>query len=217
MRDWGFPSMLGGVAYAPFDYIGDFLRGTRGIMIDMYRTPDKLLEAMEKLIPFILYGAITPARISGGRFIFMPLHKGMDGFMSIDQFKTFFWPSLRKVILRLIEEDLIPMVLWEGDCTSRLEIIRDIPRGKAIYWFERTDIFKAKEILGDSVCIRGNVPATMLCVGYPDDVRDYSKKLIDEVGEDGGFILDGGIGVPDEAKVENVRAMADTTREYGIY
>jgi uroporphyrinogen-III decarboxylase len=213
----GFPSQVGGVAYAPFDYIGDFLRGTQGIMLDMYRVPDKLLESMEKMIPFILQGAITAARMTGVPFIFMPLHKGPDGFMSLDQFKTFYWPYLQKVIMSLIEEGLIPMVLWEGDCTSRLETIKDIPRGKAIYWFERTDIFKAKEILGDTVCIRGNVPGTLLCVGSPGDVEAYCKKLIDVAGKGGGFILDGAIGIPDEAKPENVKAMVDTTREYGVY
>ena len=217
MTALGFPSQSGGVAYAPFDYIGDFLRGTRGIMLDMYRLQDKLLEALEKVIPFILQGAIAVARTTGVPFIFMPLHKGLDGFMSLDQFKAFFWPSLKRVILSLIEEGFIPTVLWEGDCTSRLEAIRDIPKGKAIYWFEQTDIFKAKAILGDTVCIRGNVPATLLCVGSPRDVEAYCKKLIDVVGKGGGFILDGAIGIPDDARPENVKAMADTARKYGVY
>ena len=217
MTALGFPSQIGGVAYAPYDYIGDFLRGTRGIMLDMYRVPDKLLAAMEKLIPFILQGAMGPARRSGIPFIFMPMHKGLDGFMSLDQFKTFFWPPLRKVILNLMDEGFIPMVLWEGNCTSRLETIKDIPEGKAIYWFEQTDIFKAKEILGETVCIRGNVPASLLCLGSPKDVEAYCKKLIDRVGKGGGFILDGAIGTPDDAKPENVKAMADFTRRYGVY
>lgn len=217
MTALGFPSQIGGLAYAPFDYIGDFLRGTRGIMLDMYRVPDKLLESMEKLIPFILQGAIGAVRMTGIPCVFMPLHKGLDSFMSLDHFKTFFWPSLRKVILSLIEEGLTPMVFWEGNCTSRLETIRDIPRGKAIYWFEQTDIFKAKEILGDTVCIRGNVPAAMLNIGSPEDVKAYCKKLIDVIGKGGGFILDGAIGIPDEAKPENVKAMAESVSEYGIY
>jgi len=109
------------------------------------------------------------------------------------------------------------LVLWEGDCTSRLEIIKDIPKGKAIYWFEQTDIFRAKEVLCDTVCIRGNVPATLLCVGRPEDIEEYCKKLIRVVGKGGGFILDGAIGIPDEARLENVKAMANTTREYGRY
>jgi len=98
-----------------------------------------------------------------------------------------------------------------------LEIIKDIPRGKAIYWFERTDVFKAKAILGDRVCIRGNVPSTLLCTGTPDEVKHYCKKLIDVVGKDGGLIVDGDVGIADEAKPENVKAMTDFTKEYGVY
>ena len=215
MASLGFPEQIGGVAYAPFDYIGDFFRGTRGIMLDMFRVPDKLHQVMEKVTPFILAGAINAAKVTGVPFVFMPLHKGLDGFMSPAQFNEFFWPYLKNVIVRLIEEDLIPFVLWEGDCTSRLETITDIPAGKAIYAFERTDIFKAKEVLRDRVCIRGNVPSHLLCLGSPDEVRTYCRKLIDVVGAGGGFLMDGAIGIPDESKPENVKAMAEITREYG--
>jgi len=39
MNELGFPHMFGGTAYAPFDYFGDNFRGTKGIMLDMYRNP----------------------------------------------------------------------------------------------------------------------------------------------------------------------------------
>jgi uroporphyrinogen-III decarboxylase len=120
-------------------------------------------------------------------------------------------------MLALIDEGITPCPLFEGDYTSRLEVIGDIPKGKAMYLFEQTDMFKAKEVLGDRVCLRGNVPAALLCTGTPQEVRDYCQKLIDGVGRGGGFIMDGAIGVPDEAKPENVKAMADFTREYGVY
>ncbi|MDH5696100.1 MAG: hypothetical protein OEZ00_05790 [Dehalococcoidia bacterium] len=217
MEELGFPCQFASTAYTPFDYIGDFLRGTRGIMLDMYRNPDKLLEAIEKVLPIMIEGAVSAAKRSGVPRVFMPLHKGAHGFMSLEQFKTFYWPTLQKLILALIDEGLTPCPFFEGDYTSRLEIISDIPKGKAGYIFEHTDIFKAKEVLGDCVCIRGNVPASLLCAGTPQDVRDYCKKLIDVVGKGGGFIMDGAIGIPDEAKIENVRAMADFTREYGVY
>ena len=67
------------------------------------------------------------------------------------------------------------------------------------------------------MCIRGNVPASLLCLGSPQDVETYCKKLIDMVGKGGGFILDGAIGTPDDARPENVRAMADFTRKHGAY
>ena len=217
MAGLGFPCQFGGVAYAPFDYLGDLLRGTRGIMLDMYRLPDKLHQAMDKLIPYILRGAFGPAKGSGIPRIFIPLHKGLDGFMSLEQFRTFYWPSLRKLIMALIDGGLTPNVLWEGNCESRLETIKDIPRGKAVYAFERTDIFKAKAIIGDTVCIRGNVPPSLLTIGSSQAVREYCKKLISVVGKGGGFMMDGASGIPDETKPENLKAMEETTKEFGVY
>lgn len=217
MNELGFPHMFGGTAYAPFDYFGDNFRGTKGIMLDMYRNPGKLVKAMEKVLPILAQSAINDAKRAGIPYIFMPLHKGLDGFMSLDQFRTFYWPTLRDLMSEFIKNDLVPCPLWEGRCDSRLEIIKDIPAGKAIYHFERTDIFKAKEILGGRVCIRGNVPPSVLVMGTPEQVRDYCKRLIDVVGKDGGFIMDGAIGIPDEAKPENVKAMEVTTKEYGMY
>ena len=136
--------------------------------------------------------------------------------MSMDQFKKFFWPTLRELMVALIHEGLTPCPLWEGNCTSRLEVIKDIPAGKACYAFEATDLVKAKEILGDTVCIRGNVPLSILATGTPDDVRTCCKKLIDTVGQGGGYIMDASTGL-DDARPENVRAMFDFTREYGVY
>ncbi|MFC1861584.1 uroporphyrinogen decarboxylase family protein, partial [Chloroflexota bacterium] len=217
MKSLGFPCLYGSTANAPFDYIGDFFRGTRGIMLDMYRQPDKLLEAIEKVLPIMIESAISLAERSGIPRVFIPLHKGADGFMSREQFKTFYWPTLRRLMLGLIDAGLTPCPFMEGNYESRLEIIEDIPAGKAMYAFERTDIFKAKEVLGDRVCIKGNVPSSLLCTGTPEQVRGYCKKLIDVVGKGGGFIMDGDAGIPDEAKVENVMAMFDFTREYGVY
>jgi len=214
-KELGFPFQAGSLTQAPFDTISDFLRGTRGAMLDMFRQPDKLLEAAEKLLPMMLKLGLT-AKARGVPRAFIPLHKGLDGFLSPDQFKTFYWPTLKKLIEGLIEEDCTPFVFWEGDVASRLEIIGDIPRGKAVYGFERTDMFRAKEILGDTVCLKGNVPLSMLVAGTPDDVKAYCKKLIDVVGKGGGFIMDSSTTI-DDAKPENVRAMIDFTQEYGVY
>jgi uroporphyrinogen-III decarboxylase len=116
----------------------------------------------------------------------------------------------------LIEEGLVPMPLFEGSYTSRLEIIQDIPRGKAVYWFEKVDIYKAKEILGDTVCFKGNVPGSLLYAGTPQQVKDYVKELIDVVGKGGGLMVDSGIWF-DEARHENVEAMVQFTKTYGRY
>ena len=215
-RKAGFPMQYGGFTQAPFDTLGDYFRGTKGLMLDMYRKPKQVIRACEKLLILMRDMAIGAAAASGNPRIFIPIHKGLDGFMSMEQFHTFFWPTLKDLMVALIDAGLVPCPLWEGDCTSRLSTIGEIPAGRAWYAFEATDIFKAKEILGDRVCIKGNVPLSMMATGTPEDVKGYCKKLIDVVGRDGGYILDAAASL-DNAKAENVRAMFEFTKEYGVY
>jgi uroporphyrinogen-III decarboxylase len=213
LKDLGFPVAAHGTTHAPFDVAADYLRGSKGAMLDLFRNKEKLLSLMDRLSTLVPRAGIEAVKVAGGNMMFIPLHWGLDGFMSPKQFTTFFWPQFQKVLLKLIDEGIYPHVLWEGDCTSRLEVIKDVPPGKCVYFFERTDMFKAKEALRGTVCIRGNVPASMLITGTPNEVRDYCKKLFDVVGDGGGLILDAGVGVPDEAKPENVRAMFQVAKE----
>lgn len=214
-RQAGFPMQFGGVAQAPLDTLGDFFRGTKGLMLDMYRRPDKVLKACDKLLPIMLEMALNAAKASGIPRIFIPLHKGLDGFMSQEQFQRFYWPTLRQLMLDLVDAGLTPCPLWEGNCESRLPVIRDFPAGKAIYAFEATDMQKAKQALQDRVCIRGNVPISILSTGTPDDVRRYCKDLMDTCARDGGFILDASAGF-DDARPENVFAMFEFARTYNV-
>ena len=215
MEARGYVLGQGAVSIAPFDLVGDYMRGARGIMTDLFRRPDKVLAAMEKALPFILKAAIGTCKASGSRFVFIPIHWAPDNFMSLDKFKKFWWPSFRKLLMGLIEADLVPVPLWEADCTSRLETIADIPPGRAVYWFERTDLARAKSVLGGITCLRGNLSPSLLNTGTPEQVDAAVRKLIEDIGRDGGFILDGAFGIPDEAPVENVRAMFKAARKYG--
>lgn len=212
----GFPNILGGFTKAPFDTIGDTLRGTKGIIMDMYRQPEKLLIAMERLVPIMIGMGIGASQQTGNPLIFIPLHKGADGFMSDKQFKQFYWPTLKQVIMGLIEGGCIPFLALEGHWGSRLEVIQDIPKGKTVWMVDQTDMVKVKETLGKNACLLGNVSSSMLSLGTPDEVKAYCKKLMDTVGKDGGFIMSNGAFF-DEAKPENIKAMVDFTKEYGVY
>ena len=119
----------------------------------------------------------------------------------------YFWLSIRYGGLARLASFGTP------EMTGALQAL--IKAGKAVYYFEKTDMFKAKEVLGEVVCIRGNVPLSILCTGTPEDVKDYCKKLIDQVGCGGGFIMDASTQL-DDAKPENVKAMFEFTKEYGL-
>jgi uroporphyrinogen-III decarboxylase len=203
-------------AQAPFDLLGDFLRGRKGIMLDMYRRPHKIIEACEKLLPMAVEMGVRTTQISGNPRVFIAIHGAVEGFMSVEQYRRFFWPTFRELMVRLAEEGCNPFVLVEGGSTSRLEIMADVPPGKVCYWFERVDMANAKETLKGTACICGNVPLSLLATGTPDQVKDYCSKLIDTMGRDGGFIM-GPAGSTDDSKLENVKAMIEFTKEYGVY
>jgi uroporphyrinogen-III decarboxylase len=216
MKAAGYPALFAGATLAPFDYLGDFLRGRKEVMLDMYRRPDKLLQAAEKMLPMAIASGERAAKISGNPRVFIALHGGLEGFMSLEQYKKFYWPGLRELMVQLIDQGCCPFVLAEGGYDSRLEILADVPPGKVCYWFERVDMVKAKKILGGKACIAGNMPLTILTTGTLDEVKDHCRKLIDTLGKDGGYIMGPG-GSPDDAKIENIKTMIDFTKEYGVY
>jgi hypothetical protein len=216
LKDLGFPSIKEQTVFTAYDMIADNLRGTRGAMMDLFRRPAQLKRAVEQIAPFITAAAINGAKAKGNPRIFIPLHKGTDSFMSPKQFEAFYWPTLQQLIVDICDAGCTPYLLIEGVYDTRLEVIKQVPKGKCIYHFEGTDIFKAKQVLGDTVCLMGNVPNSLLATGKVEDVRNYCKKLIDICGAGGGFIMSSG-AIIDEARVENVRTMMETTRDYGRY
>jgi uroporphyrinogen-III decarboxylase len=216
VREAGVPSIWGGLCGAPFDLISDMMRGTKGIMLDMYRRPDKLLEAMERLTPIIIDEAIGLAHASDSPVILMPLHKGTGGFMSNEQFATFYWPTFKEVMLGLIDEGLVPLPFAEGDYTPRLEIIKDMPSGKVIWYFEEMDMARAKEVLGDNACIAGNLPVSVLYTGTPQEVKEGCRQLIEICAPGGGYILTASAGM-NQGNPDNLRAMMEAAKEYGVY
>lgn len=216
MTSAGIPGFFGGGCKVPFDTIGDTLRGSRGIMLDMYRQPDKLLAALEALTPLMIKMGASAAKQNGNPLVFIPLHKGADGFLSDEQFRKFYWPNFKALLLGLIEEGCIPFPWAEGGYNTRLEVISDIPRASIMLGFDLTDMKKAKEVLGDVCCIGGNMPIATLTVGTRKQVENQVKRLIDDCGKDGGYIMMSG-AVIDDVNPENVKAMIDTTKSYGIY
>jgi len=108
------------------------------------------------------------------------------------------------------------MPFAEGNYEPRLEIIKDMPRSAVIWWFEHMDMAKAKKVLGDTACIAGNLPVTVLYTGTPQEVKEGCRKLIETCAKGGGYILTGGAYM-DEGNPENLRAMMAAAKEYGTY
>ena len=216
MKASGFPPYQGGATKAPFDMLGDTLRGTRGIMLDLFRQPEKVLKAIDKITPIMIRTGAASARANGCPMVFIPLHKGADGFLSDEQFRKFYWPSLRDTLDGLIAEGVLPFCWAEGGYETRLQAIRDIPKGKTAWLFDQTDIGRAKQAIGDVACVGGTMSAALLNVGTVQQVRSHVKSCIDAAAKGGAYIMANGTFF-DEVNPKNLKAMVEATKEYGVY
>ena len=214
--DMGFPQYLQGAAMPPYDVVSHSLRGMEGTMHDMFRRPDRLIELCEYILKKTLDRPIPPPNEYGNIRMFMTVTRGSDDFLSKEQWEKFYWPTFKKLVNTLVERGATPCIFFEGDCMTRMEYLLDFPKGKVLARLDTTDIVKAKEILKGHMCIEGNVPSSLLQVGTVQEVKDYCKKLIDAVGEGGGYILSPRSST-DEVKPENLKAMIEFTKEYGVY
>ncbi|WP_028308603.1 uroporphyrinogen decarboxylase family protein [Desulfitibacter alkalitolerans] len=212
----GFPLGAATAQTCPFDMFSDNIRGFVNTVTDIYQRPEKLLAALDYMTEVCIERATTSAKALGVDYVFIPLHAGMDEFMSPANYEKFYWSGLKKLMMALIEIGITPYVFCEGKYNTRLEVISDVPKGKVIYMFEEVDIVQAKKTVGQVACICGNLPTALLVHGKKERVVEETKRLIDNCAGDGGFIMDCSI-VLDNAKRENMEAWAETTRLYGKY
>jgi uroporphyrinogen-III decarboxylase len=138
-------------------------------------------------------------------------------FVTPDQFDKYFWPTLKPVIEEIWAHGHQTLFYAEGKWKHHWDSFRELPEGSIIYHCDRDDIFETHRALGDRFAISGGIPNYLLSFGKPQEVRDFCKKVIDEVGADGGYIMDAGAIMQNDTSIENIQAMTDFTRDYGVY
>ncbi|MBY9003153.1 MAG: hypothetical protein KGD73_04215 [Candidatus Lokiarchaeota archaeon] len=209
------PTFNDGACSTPFDLLSMF-RGSTNFMKDIYRYPDKIKEVSDFLVDnMIMMGQYGPSQ-SGGKTILVGGVRGSADFISLKHFEDLYWPYFKKIVTEYVNKGYIVQLHMDTDWTDRLHYLKELPKGKIyLHMDERTDIFKAKEILGDHMCIEGNLKPSLFKLGTPSLIEKEVKKIIDGCAEGGGLMV--GSEIPDDAKLENVKAMIDTCKTYGKY
>jgi len=213
----GTVSAIAGILKAPLDILADKLRGYVGLSMDLLAKPDKVREACEALAPHLLHVALSGADPERNVPITIWMHRGCVPFISHQLFDTIYWPTLKPIIQEIWARGHQVLFYAEGNWNAHLQAFAELEPGSIIYHVDRADIFEVHRVLGDRFCLSGGIPNFLLSFGTPDQVRDHCKQLIDGVARDGGYIMDASAIIQNDAKVENVQAMTDFTREYGVY
>ncbi len=136
--------------------------------------------------------------------------RGTPNMLPPDMFERFSWNYIMDLVDLLVSRDVIPILHLDSCWDRGIEYFKQLPKGKCIVALDgMTDIFMVKEAVGDRCCIMGDVPSQLLAMGTREETADYCSRLVREVGPT-GFILCSGCDIPQNAKLENVQAMAQS-------
>jgi len=215
-----FPVFGGSDVYPPLMMLSCSRSMTR-FALDIHRMPDKVEAVMDAMVDDLTKLAIEGSKMAGLKDPWgiptctLIMERGGSFYFPLKVFERFEYPYMKRIVEGLVAEGITPILHFDQDWILNLPYLKDLPKGKFFIQLDsKTDIFKAKEILRDHVCIMGDLPPALLSLGTPDEVAEYCRMLIDTVGQGGGLILGVGCGVPIDAKFENLKAMLDTAKNY---
>jgi hypothetical protein len=213
----GTASAIAGIFKAPFDIIADKLRGYIGLVQDMAEQPDKVLAACQALAPHLCHVGLTTADPARRVPIGFWMHRGCVPFINPRQFDSHYWPTLKPIIEQFWKAGHQTMFYAEGKWAAHLDSFRELPPRSILFHVDRDDVFAVSRKLGDRFALSGGVPNVLLSYGQPGEVRDFCRRVLDEVAPGGGYIMDAGAIMQDDTSIENLRVLTDTTREFGVY
>jgi len=220
MEARGMYNFLGSFAFPPFDVMSLMFRTLSSLTRDLMhkQTREDIVEICERMNPWLIQLYMTLARLTGLPGVFFPSERAFS--LSPRQFEQFYWPTLKQMILAFVKEGLIPFLEWESDVTHLVHFLKELPRSVArrcVFNCDTSDIFEVHKILDGHMAITGNIPLSTMCVGTPRDVEKYCTRLFEVLKPGGGYLLCPALGIPDEAKPENVHAMIKFAKKNGNY
>jgi len=214
----GTVSAIAGILKAPMDILADKMRGYLGLCADLMERPEKVLRACEAMQPHLFHVANATADPAGQVPVGLWMHRGCVPLVSFDHFHNMYWATLKPIVLELWKRGHQTLFYAEGKWGAHLKTFADdLPEGSIVYHCDRDDIFAVHRALGHKFCISGGIENAMLAYGKPADVRARVRQVIETVGRDGGYIMDAGAIIQNDASIENVRAMTEATMEFGEY
>jgi len=213
-RERGYINVSCGLATIPFE----FLCGARSMTqfyFDCYRMPDKVKAVMDVMVPDLINSALMQTELMGINRIWVGGWRAASALLAPKIWDDLVFPYYYKIITALAEKGVISILHWDQDWTRDLERLKEFPARKCIFNPDgMTDMKKFKKVLGDHMSIMGDLPSSLFAVGTPQDIRNYVRDMVRDVGPS-GLILCPGCDAPANTKPENMEAFAAACEEFG--
>jgi hypothetical protein len=213
----GVPSAIAGIFKAPLDILADKLRGYVGLTMDMHTQPGKVLKACEALMPHLCHVGLSTADPGKLVPIGFWMHRACVPFITPRQFDSHHWPTLKPIIEEFWKHGHQTLFYAEGKWKHHFNAFRELPERSIVFHCDQDDIFEVHRALHDRFAISGGIPNVLLSFGKPAAVRAFCQRVLTEVAPQGGYIMDASAIMQNDTDVANLRALTETTREFGVY
>ena len=195
-----FESLCGGRTFSQF-------------VLDLYRMPDKVEAVMQSMFQGLNDAAVGGSAAMGAPGAWIGGWRSASKMLAQPLWDRFVWPYVSELVKQVDAAGVIPILHFDSDWTRDLPRLLELPAKKCILSLDSmTDIRRAKEVLGDHMCIMGDVPPALLSSGTPEQVYEHCTRLVKDIGPT-GYILQSGCDIPVDAPLENVKAMADAAED----
>ncbi len=221
-QEYGLP---GFVAPNPFIMISfesvlNYIRGIRGASIDMRKEPaklDALIETMDRMFFYPALEALKKAPDGPNENYCFDLGTTLLGqnMVNIKQWEKYYWPYLKQILDVAQEKKMTFSLFSQGKLDRFTDYLSSYPKGVISLMLEEDDVFEMRKKL-PNCAIMGGMSNLLLGSGTKKQCVDLAKRLIDELGADGGYIMtQTKIGTfRNDGNAENLKAVCDFVREY---
>ncbi|QSX09220.1 hypothetical protein J0B03_03930 [Alkalibacter rhizosphaerae] len=215
---WSMPISRGATLVHPVDLLLDFFRDFHGIMMDVKRNPNKIIEAADAMIPIVIENCeMQYSENKEGMSIFNPMH--LPQFLRPKDFEKVYWPSYKKIVEHFAAKGMVVQSYYERNYAHLYDFLQDLPKNSVFGLFEDDDLREVKKRVGDVISIGGGMEAYTLHYGTKQECIDMAKGLIDDLAPGGGYVFTTNriLHSANDANPENLKAVNEFVKEYGKY
>ncbi len=190
------------------------LRTTAALARDLYRQRDLAHGLIDRASALTEDFATAVHEAGGIPALVDPVASG--SVLSRKTFEEFALGGIRRVIERIRTLGAPGILHICGRTSTIIDLMAD--SGAAVISVDQIPLKEAREKVGWRACLMGNVrPTETLLEGTPDAVRAEALACLEDAADNpGGFILSSGCEVPIETPPENIDALMDSARQWGL-
>jgi uroporphyrinogen decarboxylase len=193
-----------------------YVYGVANTLLLIYDDPNLLKDTLDFFVEQNI--ALADAEIeSGADAIFIPDLLSASYFISPDQYQEFLYPALKKIFQHIHLKGKPVFFHPNEPRTDRILLMSSLGEISdiAITVGSEGNLIEAKEMIGNKVCLMGNVHCLQtLRNGTPESVKKEVETIIEQVSIHGGHIFNTCATMAEDTPPENARAMVNTVREH---